>query len=78
MGFLPCGCGKPFPSSRLSRLKLANAEGRTVCASAIAAAKSVSFSDPLMSPSDFELIFAERFILCFSAVVAAVLLLIKY
>ena len=56
MGFHPCSCGKPFPSGRLSRLKLAVAEGRALCASAVVAAESVSFFDPLMSPFDFELI----------------------
>ena len=47
VGFHPCGCGKPFPSGRLT---LAVAEGRALCASAVAVAESVSFSDPLMFP----------------------------
>ena len=48
MGFHPCGYRKSFPFVRLSHLKLVIAEGCALSSSAVAAAKSVSFSNPLM------------------------------
>ena len=45
-----CGCGKFSPSDRLSHFSPAVVEGRALCASTVAAAESVSFSDGLIFP----------------------------